>query len=187
MRFGCDTLLTSIRGSPVSWGGGTSLIAVWSCYTPRSAWPVLQSALSKSVCVEFSWERQAWIWSDQSDVNALSAGVSMKHCAGASSESMSWRCTGEVMVIAQRDQSLSTLVHFTDILHRCQHGLRKMRESARNDILRAHANFARAHKMRANYHISIHAITLYKNVDIFVKITHLIVNCNMVLSWGWGI
>ena len=46
--------------------------------------------------------------------------------------------------------------------HRCQHGLRKMRESARNDISRAHANFARAHKMRANYHISIHAITLYK-------------------------
>ena len=46
--------------------------------------------------------------------------------------------------------------------HRCQHGLRKMRESARNDISRAHANFAHAHKMRANYHIFIHAITLYK-------------------------
>ena len=30
--------------------------------------------------------------------------------------------------------------------HRCQHGLRKMRESARNDISRTHANFARAHK-----------------------------------------
>ena len=27
--------------------------------------------------------------------------------------------------------------------HRCQHGLRKMRESARNDISRTHANFAR--------------------------------------------
>ena len=42
--------------------------------------------------------------------------------------------------------------------HRCQHGLRKMRESARNDISRTHANVARAHKMRAKYHISMHIL-----------------------------
>ena len=35
-------------------------------------------------------------------------------------------------------------------LHRCQHGLRKMRESARNDISRTHANFTRVHKCEQN-------------------------------------
>ena len=34
--------------------------------------------------------------------------------------------------------------------HRCQHGLMKMRESARNDISRTHANFARVHKCEQN-------------------------------------
>ena len=34
--------------------------------------------------------------------------------------------------------------------HRCQHGLRKMRDSARNDISRTHANFACAHKCEQN-------------------------------------
>ena len=40
--------------------------------------------------------------------------------------------------------------------HRCQHGLRKMRESARNDISRTHANFARAHKCEQNTIYDIH-------------------------------
>ena len=38
----------------------------------------------------------------------------------------------------------------TRVTHRCQRGLRKMRESARNDISRTHANFARAHKCEQN-------------------------------------
>ena len=37
-----------------------------------------------------------------------------------------------------------------DTSHRCQHGLRKMRESARIDISRTHANFASAHKCEQN-------------------------------------
>ena len=40
--------------------------------------------------------------------------------------------------------------------HRCQHGLRKMRESARNDISRTHANFVRAHKCEQNTAYDIH-------------------------------
>ena len=39
---------------------------------------------------------------------------------------------------------------FASKYHRCQHGLRKMRESARNDISRTHTNFARAHKCEQN-------------------------------------
>ena len=48
----------------------------------------------KSVCVERSWERHAWIGSDPIGANDLTAGVSRKPCAGASSERRSWRCTG---------------------------------------------------------------------------------------------
>ena len=40
--------------------------------------------------------------------------------------------------------------------HRCQNGLRKMRQSARNDISRTHANFARAHKCEQNTAYDIH-------------------------------
>ena len=63
-----------------------------------------------------------------------------------------------------------------------------MRESARNDISRTHSNFARAHKCEQNtaYMISTHAITLYK-MQTFLQITHLIVNCNMVLSICHGV
>ena len=44
-------------------------------------------------------------------------------------------------------------------LESCWHhfiGLRKMRESARNDISRTHANFARAHKCEQNTAYDIH-------------------------------
>ena len=63
-----------------------------------------------------------------------------------------------------------------------------MRESARNDISRTHANFARAHKCEQNTAFDIH--TCYPH---FIKcrhilqITHLIVNCNMVLSICHGV
>ena len=69
---------------------------------------------------------------------------------------------------------------FNHNVHRCQHGLRKMRDSARNDISRTHANFACAHKCEQN---TTYPYTLCR----LLQITHLIVNCNMVLSWGWGI
>ena len=74
----------------------------------------------------------------------------------------------------------------TLISHRCQHGLRKMRDSARNDISRTHANFACAHKCEQN---TTYPYTLSHFIKwrLFWQITHLIVNCNMVLSWGWGI
>ena len=71
-------------------------------------------------------------------------------------------------------------------LHRCQHGLRKMRESARNDISRTHANFARVHKYEQNTTYP-YTLSHFIKCRIFLEITHLIVNCNMVLSWGWGI
>ena len=49
----------------------------------------------------------------------------------------------------------------TPRMHRCQHGLRKMRESARNNISRTHANFARVHKCEQNTTYP-YTLTLYK-------------------------
>ena len=67
-------------------------------------------------------------------------------------------------IAASKGNQVFGMIRRNITYHRCQHGLRKMRESARNDISRIHANFARAHKCEQNtaYMISTHAITLYK-------------------------
>ena len=62
-----------------------------------------------------------------------------------------------------------------------------MRESARNDILRTHANFAHVHKCKQNttYPYTLSHFIKCRN---FWQITHLIVNCNIVLPWpGVGV
>ena len=55
------------------------------------------------------------------------------------------------------------------MVHRCQHGLRKMRESARNDISRTRANFARADKCEQN-------TTYAYTPSHFIKCRHIIAN-----------
>ena len=58
-----------------------------------------------------------------------------------------------------------------------------MREIARIDISRTHANFARAHKREQNTAYPYTLRVTLKDVDIFLQITHLIINCNMGLGY----
>ena len=71
---------------------------------------------------------------------------------------------------------------FVNVTHRCQHGLRKMRDSARNDILQAHVNFACTHKCEQNTTYP-YTLSHFIKCRLFLQITHLIVNCNMGLGY----
>ena len=65
----------------------------------------------------------------------------------------------------------------TLVFHRCQHGLRKIRESARNNISRTHANFARAHKCEQN-------TTYPYTLSHFITCRHFLAN-NTFNSLTW--
>ena len=71
--------------------------------------------------------------------------------------------------------------------HRCQHGLRKMRESARNDI----CELTPTSRVRTNAskipHMITHTLSHFIKCRHFLQTTHLIVNCNMVLSICHGV